>query len=115
MESGFPRIRMLLFASSSMSDWLELLLWKCFTHPHPSISAAAFTHLHAICQEQEEDSSIMTDDDAQVVPPAARLTHAMILGPILTFFDDTSLYSPDKLRVSQAGTRAQFWRAAYWD
>jgi hypothetical protein len=99
-----------------MSSWLELLLWKCFTHPHPSISTSAFQHLHGLTQATNSRApanphgSPSSSEATVGVSTPSPLTPSMILGPILALFDEpSSLFSPDKQRVSSSAAcdRAQ--------
>ena len=87
-----------------MDAWLELLVRQSCLHAQPSIASAAFQQLHALCQADTALQRTRATEAAQrgepFVPEPPRLRPAIILGPILQFFDEPSLFGVDKERVS---------------
>jgi len=89
-----------------MDAWLELLVRQSCLHAQPSIASAAFQQMHALCQADTALQRTRAAEAAQLgesfVPDPPRLRPAIILGPILQFFDEPSLFGVDKERVSFA-------------
>ena len=100
VQSVFPRISLLFSAPRCMDAWLELLVRQSCLHPQPSIASTCFQQLYALCCEGPSPAADTTQAQAQA--PLSRLRPAVVLGPILQYFDDPSLFSVDKER---AGTR----------
>lgn len=94
----------LWLARQHMDAWLELLVRQSCQHAQPSIASAAFQQMHALCQAdtvaQRARAAAAAQRGEAFVPEPPRLRPAIILGPILEFFDESSLFGVDKERVS---------------